>query len=216
MPRRALIEHRPWLLAGIVATCAYYFLWNNPIGGVWLIALKGASVGFLAIYALRRGHGVDGALLALALALSAVGTMAVELYFRPGWTLFALSHIVATVLFLRNRKPDPSLNRKALALGLLVATPLATWLLTGAVSATIYASVLGVMAATAWASLFARRHVGAGVLVLVSGKLLAFSRISGFDMGELPELLGWPLYYAGLLAIATGVVQTLRRELFEN
>jgi len=212
MPRRALIEHRPWLLVGIVAACAYYFVWNNPVGGLWLILLKGASVVSLAIYAMRRSSGTDTVFLSVVLGLSALGTMAVELYFRPGWGLFALSHIVATVLFLRNRKAGPSRNRQLLTLALLAGTPIATWLLTDAASATIYAGILGAMAASAWASRFARRHVGAGVLALVLADLLAFSQASGFDAGELPELLAWPLYYGGLFAIATGVVQTLRGE----
>ena len=45
--KRALIEHRPWLFASLVAGIGYYFLWNNPIAGAWLILLKGAGVGFL-------------------------------------------------------------------------------------------------------------------------------------------------------------------------
>lgn len=212
MSRRALIEHRPWLLAGVVAACVYYFVWNNPIGGVWLIALKGISVGCLAVYAAQRTDRGDGTLLTVVLVISALGAMLVELFFRAGWGAFGLSHLIATALYWRNRKAGASRNRITAALALLIGTPLTAWLLTEAVSATIYASVLGLMAASAWASRFARHHVGTGVIVLVLGDLLVFSRASGFDTGELPELLGWPLYYAGLLMIATGVVQTLRRD----
>ena len=55
MAKRALIEQRPWLLASIAAAVAFYFLRDNPVGeGTWGIALKGASVGLLALYALLR------------------------------------------------------------------------------------------------------------------------------------------------------------------
>ena len=210
MARGALIDHRPWLLLGIVAALAYYILWNNPVGGVWLIALKGVSVITLAVYTMQRASGSDALLLTSALVLSALGTMAVELYFRSGWTLFALSHLVATALFLRNRKADLSRNRIALATVLLVGTPVAAWFLTHALSAAIYTCILGSMAAAAWISRFARRHVGAGVIALIVADLLAFTRTGVFDTGQLPELLAWPLYFAGLLMVATGIVQTLR------
>ena len=69
-PHRALVEHRPWLLASLAAGVAYYLLWNNPIAELWLIALKGASVALLAVYTLRRASGGDAGNQALELGLS--------------------------------------------------------------------------------------------------------------------------------------------------
>jgi hypothetical protein len=41
---------------------------------------------------------------------------------------------------------------------------------------------------------------------------LIFSRGGSLDLGVLPDLLIWPLYYAGQVMIATGIVQCLRGE----
>ena len=77
MAKGALIEQRPWLLASIAAATLYYFLRDNPVGeGLWGIALKGASVGLLAIYVALRvpqgKHRADGFLLVGVLALAAI------------------------------------------------------------------------------------------------------------------------------------------------
>ncbi len=123
MPKRALIEHRPWLLASLVAGVAYYFLWNNPIGGLWLILLKGAGVGLLAVYVLRQSHGIDSTILAVALAFSAVADMVLEINFAAGGALFLASHCVALALYVRNHQDTSSARQKAFAAALFIGTP---------------------------------------------------------------------------------------------
>ena len=145
MPKRALIEHRPWLLAAVIAAVAFYFLRDNPIGGVWLILLKGAGVGFLTIYALRRAPGTDGLLLALALALSAAADMALELYFEVGGALFAASHAVVIALYLRNRREQTVMSQRALAIVILIAVPAISFYLSGRFEIAIYGAVLGAL-----------------------------------------------------------------------
>lgn len=212
MAKRALIEHRPWLLVSIAAAVAFYLLRDNPIGGLWLILLKGAGVGFLAIYALRRTSGVSGAILVLALALSAAADMALELSFEVGGALFAASHLVAAGLYLSNRRARPSGSQRALALSLLIAAPLIAYGLSERADIAIYALTLGLMAASAWISRFPRYRVGIGAVLFMASDWLIFSRLGAFDLGVLPDVLVWPLYYVGQLMIATGVVQTLRGE----
>ncbi len=212
MPKRALLEHRPWLLAGVIASLAYYFLWNNPIGGVWLILLKGAGVGFLAVYAWRRAPGLDGAILTLALALSAAADMALELWFEVGGALFAASHLAAIVLYLRNRREHTVWSQRLAAVALLVGVPVISYLLSGRADIAIYSIFLGLMAAAAWMSLFPRYRVGIGAVLFVISDWLIFSREGLYDLSPLPDTLVWPLYFAGQLMIATGVVQTLRGE----
>jgi len=212
MPNRALIEHRPWLLAGVIAAFAYYFLSDNPIGGVWLILLKGAGVGFLAIYALQRAPGADGKILALALALSSMADMALELWFEVGGGLFALSHLAAVTLYLRNRREAPSVSQNLLGVTLLIATPAISYALSHDPLIALYAVTLGAMAAAAWTSRFPRYRVGIGAVLFVLSDWLIFGRMSPYDLAPLPDLLIWPLYFAGQLMIATGVVQTLRGE----
>jgi uncharacterized membrane protein YhhN len=217
MAKQALIEQRPWLLASIVAATAYFFLKDNPIGeGVWGILLKGAGVALLALYALLRvphnRRGIDGALLVLALVLAALGDMAIELYFTAGGALFAAAHCVAVALYLRNRHPRPSPVQKLTGAGLLIGTPLVSFLLSGQAQIALYASFLGAMAATAWMSHYPRYRVGTGAMLFVVSDWLIFSRMGAYDLAPLPDLLIWPLYYAGQVMIATGIVQCLRGE----
>ncbi|WP_298466553.1 lysoplasmalogenase family protein [uncultured Erythrobacter sp.] len=212
MAKRALIEHRPWLLASVVAATAYYFLWNNPIGELWLILLKGTAVGLLAVYALRRTTGLDGAILVIVLALSAAADMAIELDFTAGGGLFLASHLVAIGLYFRNRRENTTPSQKLLALALLIGTPAVAYLLTNRVDIALYSVGLGAMAAAAWMSRFPRYRVGLGAVLFVISDWLIFSRMGPLAIAPLPDLLVWPLYYAGQLMIATGIVQTLRGE----
>ena len=217
MAKQALIEQRPWLLASIVAATAYFFLKDNPIGeGTWGILLKGAGVALLALYALLRvphdRRGIDGALLVLALALAALGDMTIELYFTASGALFAAAHCVAVALYLRNRHPRPSPVQKLTGVGLLIGTPLVSFLLSGQAQIALYAGFLGAMAAAAWMSHYPRYRVGTGAVLFVVSDWLIFSRMGAYDQAPLPDLLIWPLYYAGQVMIATGIVQCLRGE----
>jgi uncharacterized membrane protein YhhN len=215
MPTRALIDKRPWLLASIVAAVGYYFLpsaFPKIFEGLWLISLKGAGVGFLAIYAMQRTKGLDGAILVLVLALSAAADMVLELSFEGGGALFAASHLVAVILYLRNRRQSTSVSQKLLAATLLIGTPVIAFLLSGQPEIALYALTLGCMAAAAWMSKFPRYRVGTGAVLFVASDWLIFSRMGAFDLAPLPDALIWPLYYAGQLMIATGIVQTLRGE----
>lgn len=217
MAKHALIEHRPWLLASIAAATAFYFLRDNPVGeGLWGILLKGAGVGLLAVYALQRvphnRHGLDGVLLVAALTLAALGDMAIELDPVTCGAFFAAAHCAAVALYLRNRHARPSPVQKIIGLALLFGTPLVSYGLSGQAYIAIYASFLGAMAAAAWMSHYPRYRVGTGAVLFVISDWLIFSREGGFNLGLLPDLLIWPLYYIGQVMIATGVVQCLRGE----
>lgn len=211
-PPRALIEHRPWLVASLVAGIAYYLLWNNPIAEPWLIALKGAGVALLAVYTLRRANGVDAAILALALALSSAGDMVLVLNFEAGGALFFASHGVAVALYARNWTRETTGSQKACAAALFVATPLVSYLLSGRVDIAAYSLALAAMAAAAWMSRFPRLRVGLGAVLFIISDWLIFSRFGPLDLAPLPDILVWPTYYIAQFLIATGVVQTLRAD----
>ncbi len=217
MAKQALIEQRPWLLASIAAATAFYFLRDNPIGeGTWGLLAKGASVGLLAVYVLIRvpqgKHRWDGLLLAGALVLAAAGDVAIELDFITGGALFAAAHGVAVGLYLRNRHQRPSPAQKLIGAGLLIGTPLVSWVLSGEAQVALYAAFLGAMAAAAWMSHYPRYRVGTGAVLFVVSDWLIFARMGTFNLEPLPDLLIWPLYYAGQVMIATGIVQCLRGE----
>lgn len=217
MAKRALIEHRPWLLASIASATAFYLLRDNPVGeGTWGIVVKGASVGLLAVYALARipqgKRGINGAILVLALVMAAAGDMAIELDFLIGGAFFIAAHCASTVLYLRNLRQRPSPSQRMLGLTLLIGTPFISYLLSKQVEIAIYAVFLGAMASTAWISRYPRYRVGTGAVLFVVSDWLIFSQLGQFDLGVLPEFLIWPLYYTGQVMIATGVVQCLRGE----
>lgn len=212
MPKPALIDHRPWLLAGIAMAIAFWLLSDGPMGGLFLIALKGGSVAALGAYALARCRHPEARLLAAAMALSAAGDVGIELDVRLGGGLFLLSHLVAIALYRRNRRAQPAATQRGAAGALLAGVPLAGWLLTHDPLAVIYAAALGAMAASAWLSRFSRYSVGVGALLFVASDLLIFARLGEVLPGPLAEWLIWPLYYAAQLLICTGVVRVLRRD----
>ena len=211
MPRRALVQYRPWLVLSLIAAIALPLFDQTALGGVWLMVIKTSAVGFLALYAAQRTKGLRAGLFVLALAMSALGDFAIELSFTAGGVAFLASHIVAILFYRRYLRPEPSVARKWVALALLIAVPIMSWLLSGDVLIALYSVGLGGMAMAAWLSLFPQSRVGLGALLFVLSDWLIFSRLGPYDLAPLPDLLIWPTYYVGQFLIATGVVQTLRR-----
>lgn len=212
MPKRALVERRPWLLGSLIAAIAYYLMRDGAFGGIYLIGIKGAAVGLLAVYAALRHAGRDASILATVMVLAACGDMVIELDRIWAGTLFFASHLVAMVLYLRNRRENPTGSQKAAAVALLLLTPLIAFGFVPAIEIALYALTLGAMAATAWTSRFPRYRVGAGAIMIVASDLLLFADMGPLAGSPMPELLVWPLYYAGQILICTGVIQTLRRD----
>lgn len=213
MSRHALAEHRPWLLASLASALAFYFLRDEPLGGIWLTLLKGGGCAFLAAYAWQRHKSTDAKLITLYLALCSLADMALEFWFEVGGALFFAAHLSGITLYLNNRRHHPSSSQKLAAAGLLIATPIICWMLSGNPQIGLYGLALGGMAATAWASRFPRYRVGVGAVLFVISDWLIFARIGGRIPDELAELLIWPAYFSAQFLIATGVIRTLRGEL---
>jgi uncharacterized membrane protein YhhN len=211
MPKRALIDKRPWLVASLIAAIGYYFLRGDTLPDLFEWALKGTGVALLAGYALSRHKGADSAQIAAVMAFGALGDMLIELQLEWGAAAFLAGHLVAIQLYLRHRRPSLAGSQKALALALLVLTPLISWRLTGSAMVALYATGLGAMAAAAWTSNFSRYRVGIGAVLFVLSDLLIFARMGVLARSPLPDLLIWPLYYFGQFLIATGVVGELQR-----
>jgi uncharacterized membrane protein YhhN len=220
MVKWALVEKRPWLLASLAAAIAYYFLVDSRLPGLSLIMLKGASVGLLAVYAWQRHASRDGQLLTLVMGLAAIGDIAIEIDFAAGGMAFFFSHVAAMALYLRHRRHTITFSQKLFAVALLLLTPAIAYFLAAptceGVPVAIYALVLGGMAGLAWTSSFPRYRVGLGVVLFVMSDLLIFSRMSVLAESALPDLLIWPIYYFGQFLIATGIIQTFRKELPEE
>lgn len=210
---RALIDHRPWLLASLATSISYFFFRDNPVPGLYLILWKGAAVACLAVYAARRARETDGWLLTGVMALGAIGDMILELDMVAGGAVFGVAHIVAITLCLRNSRRKLSRSQGLAAASLLLAPPLIAGLLTAPDPrwplAAVYAALVGAMAAAAWVSRFPRYRVGMGAVLFVVSDLLIFARETGHAAEYVAWWLVWPLYYAGQFLIATGVVRTL-------
>lgn len=215
MPKRALIDHRPYLLLSLIFGISYFFVMDGKVGGSFLSLWKGAGVAFLAIYAAQRGRGREGVLITLVMAFGALADVVLEFNFLFGGALFAVGHLIAIGLFITQRRQQTTASQKAAGLALLIGTPLLAAMLTYPLEnwylAALYALVVGAMAGTAWTSRFPRYRVGIGAVLFVVSDLIIFAREAGHMPRDIAEWLVWPLYYGGQFLIATGVIQTIRR-----
>ena len=213
MPKRALIEHRPYLLLSLLFGVSYFFVQDDQVGGAWLMLWKGAGVFFLALYAAHRGRGRDGALIALVMAFGALADVILEISLLAGGALFAIGHLIAIGLYMVNRRSDTTASQKLTALSLLILTPAIAGLMTFPQEnwevATIYSLVVAAMAAAAWTSRYSRYRVGLGAVLFVISDLLIFARESGQIPDEFASWLIWPLYFAAQFLIVTGVIQAI-------
>lgn len=214
MPKRALIEKRPWLLASLVAGISFYFVKDSHLPGLYQMAWKGAGVALLAVYAWVRHSGADSRQIAAVMAFGALGDVLIELSLEAGAAAFLIGHVIAIHLYWRHRRPILSFSQKALGIVLLSAIPLIAWQLpadrSGALAVTGYSIGLAAMTAAAWTSSFPRYRVGLGAVMFAISDLLIFARMGALSGSALPDLLIWPLYYFGQFLICTGVIGELR------
>ena len=215
MPKRALIDHRPYLLLSLLFGISYFFVMDGKVGGSYLALWKGAGVAFLAIYCAQRGRGREGVLITLVMAVCALADVVLEFSFLFGGALFALGNAIAVWLYATNRRENPTGSQIAAGVALLIGTPAVAALLTYPLEnwylAALYALIVGAMAGAAWTSRFPRYRVGVGAVLFVVSDLVIFAREAGHMSRDLAEWLVWPLYYGGQFLIATGVIQTIRK-----
>ena len=206
------VDPHPWLWrAALIVGAAYWlhiwFGWQGPLITAW----KGASVGLLAVWAWRCARTRDSRQIAWVMTLGAVGDVLLDAINLPtGALAFAAAHLVAIILYLRNRRPNPSPSQKGLAYLLVPAALLICWGLVrgenGASIAILYTGFVSLMAATAWLSRFPRYRTGIGALLFVLSDLLIFAREGGSIAPQLGSLLVWPTYFAAQALIVRGVI----------
>tara|TARA_R110000772_G_scaffold35991_32_gene86412 strand:+ start:1178 stop:1843 length:666 start_codon:yes stop_codon:yes gene_type:complete len=215
--KRAIIDSRPYLLLSLLFGISYFFVKDSNIPGVYLMLWKGAGVGFLALYAMRRAHNFEGKLIATVMAFGALGDMLIEFDLMAGAGAFVVGHCIAIALYWRHRRPTTSFSQKLLAILLVPITMFVAWSLpfdrTAAPGLAIYSLFLSVMAAMAWTSSFPRYRVGMGALLFIISDLFIFSQMGFLEKSTIPDWTIWPLYYVGQFLIVIGVVRTLRKEM---
>jgi uncharacterized membrane protein YhhN len=205
---------RAIIATSLVAALGFYLLRTPAPMAAWLIALKGAGVGLLAMLALSAGSGRDARMLASVMAVGALGDVLIETDLIAGAAAFLIGHLLAGMFYFSHRRAKLTGSQKLLALVILIAVPCAGWNLPAdramAPVTLIYALALGAMAALAWTSRFSRYSVGIGAVLFVLSDLLIFARGGPLAASPLPHLLIWPLYYAGQLLICLGVLRGLQ------
>lgn len=202
-------------VAALVAGISYWFAGHHSGPDPYSIAWKGSAVALLALWAALNARNRDGWQITAVLALGALGDVVLEHSQAGGGGCFLAGHIVAAALYWRHRRMKRSPSQTALAVLLLIGTPLIAFLLpadrVAAPLIGIYALGLGAMAGSAWASTFPRYRLGIGAVMFVASDLLIFAKLGPLAGSTVPGLLIWPLYLFGQALIAWGAVTTLLR-----
>ena len=145
----------------------------------------------------------------LAVDLDAIGL-------TEGAIAFFAGHLIATWLFLRNRRQTLTLSQRLLGLLIVPTVVLIAWRLPAdrgdASGIALYALALSIMAATAWTSRFPRYRTGIGAILFVVSDLLIFARMGPLAGSAIPDILVWPTYFIGQALVAVGVIATLAAE----
>lgn len=191
--------------AAIVAGASYMTAEPLAVTGAANIAWKGAGVSLLALWAMFNGCRT----IALVLAFGALGDVLLDAVgLTAGAVAFLIGHLLATAFF-ASRRARPL----AMTAPIVVLVPLVAWLLPAdralATGVALYATALGAMTAAAWASRFPA-IVPVGATLFVLSDWLIFARLGPLAASAVPDLLVWPLYFAGQALIAAGVVASAR------
>lgn len=254
-----LVPHLWWWLA-VLAGVSYCLPTWSGWHGSWIIAWKGTGVGLLAVQAaltarqLRVGAATTGKpqtanggaavsaaaitdawLFTAVMVCGAAGDIlldAISLVAGAAW--FALGHLLAMVLYWRNRRQPaghgahPSRECEAAGLQSPLLQQLQHWPFWLGVPAALgltyvlshneplagvamgYTLLVALMSAFAFNSRFPRQWVGLGAFLFLVSDLLLFTRTAGpMALRETAGMLVWPLYFGGQALIARGVATRL-------
>ena len=194
-----------WIAA--IAGASYSLAGWMGLHGPPVVAWKGSGVALLALWASRSLAGSDARQFTGVLGLAAIGDVLLDAVgLVAGGAAFFAAHALAIAFYHRHRaRPAPLAGVVA---GATAGAALA-WLFAHDAGAAIYSLAVCAMAIMASHSRFPPRvMLGAGLFVL--SDLLIFARMGPLADHVLPWLLIWPLYFAGQVLIAHGVVTSLR------
>lgn len=209
-----------WLwLAALVGGISFFIAVLQRWDGHAIWAWKASGVALLALWAAANARGTNGWLIAAVMGFGALGDWMLDAVgMLPGAGAFATGHLIAIILYLRNRRPSLTPSQTMLAVAVVPLAIVIAWGLTRAApllllgSAIAYTSVVAVMAATAWISRFPRYRTGIGAMLFLASDLFIFAGEGGALPRDVTLWLVWPLYFAGQALIAWGVVSTLSRQ----
>lgn len=185
-------------------------------GSIAVTAWKGLGVALLAVWAARNALDRNGWLIAAVMAFGALGDVVLESDLVVGGIAFAIGHVLAIYLYLRNGRETLTASQKLLAIAVVLGAPFIAWAMpydrAGAWQAALYTLFVAAMASAAWISRFPRYRTGLGAMMFVVSDLFIFSRFGPLEDSFLPTVFVWPLYFGGQALIAWGVVDMLTGE----
>ncbi len=208
--------------AALVAGSSFYLfvLWQtgqfviglSSTAHIAAIAWKGSGVALLALWCRMQARHVDGWLIAAVMAFGALGDVLLETSgLTVGALTFVAGHVLAIILYLRNRRPRMTSSQRLLAVLVVPLSVVIAAMLVAPkdrLSIAVYTLFVSSMASSAWASRFPRYRTGIGAMMFLASDLLIFARMGSLAVA-LPGVLIWPLYFGGQALIAWGVVRTL-------
>jgi uncharacterized membrane protein YhhN len=204
------------LILAIIVGASHLFAIHADLGHSNMLLWKGAGVWLLAVYAAMQARTSDGWLITGVMALGAAGDVLVDIDLERGAAAFAIGHLIAIALYVRNRRVKLSQSQLLLAILLVPITLFLAWRLpadrAGVGGLMIYALFLALMASSAWVSRFPRYRTGIGAMMFVASDLLIFARMGPFAGAGWTDFAIWALYFGGQVLIVLGVTQTLSTE----
>ncbi len=214
MSERDLAHARPWLLASLFFGLTYVFVERTGALGAFAILWKGASAGLLIPYLMRWRAVAARPLLGLMFGCYALADMLLEIDLVWGAFLFLCGHVAAIGYFWRNRRAAPEPSQRLLAITIPAAALVIGFFLSPGSAQEpgllIYVAFVSAMAGSAWYSRFPRYRTGVGALLFLLSDLILFAREGGLLADSIAGWLVWPIYYAGVFMMATGIVQRSR------
>ncbi len=203
-----------WIfVAAGLAGLGYFVTAQTGLSDGTRIAIKGSGVALVALWCAVQARNIDGWLITATMALGAVGDVLIEWRLEAGAVAFMIAHSVAIWLYLRKREPRIFALRDGRALLVVPACVIMAIIVVpggAAPGVAVYALFVATMAAVAWTSRFPHNFTGIGAMMFLVSDMLIFARMGPLSHSFLPDLLVWPLYFAGQMLIAHGVVITLR------
>lgn len=209
-----------WLwLAALVGGISYFAAVYMQLDGPAIWAWKASGVGLLATWAAANARGADGKLIAAVLACGALGDWLLDAVgMLAGAAAFATGHLIAIILYLRNRRPSLTSSQRLLAWALVPLALIIAWGLTRGAEAALmgaaiaYTGGVAIMGATAWISRFPRYRTGIGAMAFLASDLFIFAGEGGTLSKDITLWLVWPLYFGGQALIAWGVASMLAKD----
>lgn len=209
-----LAHARPWLLTSLLLGIGYIFVERSAMLGSFGILWKGACVALLIPYALRWSAVRDRPLLALMLGLYALADMLLEIDLEWGAFLFICGHMAAIAYFWRQRRDRPASSQRVLAAVIPLSSLVIGFFLSPGLKAEpgplVYILFVSAMAGAAWYSRFPRYRTGVGALLFLLSDMVIIARQDGLIADGIAIWLVWPLYYAGVFMMTTGIIQRSR------